>query len=237
MPTPNSYGSYDSASSQRCRPRAPARLAQRARRTVWAGTSNVPDGGETWGPPTAFPRSRIVCRTSVIAYTGSAKRGTATGAHGDPSAGDRSAPGGRRSQRPCRGVPRGRRPVLVVAAGGWRRRVGGRARRRTIRDLCGHCAQEKCAIGPTGDMWPCVLGRFLTMGNAKSAPVAGVWNGARAAQVTADLAAVHGSGVQSCTPPQFLPMCGPCGPCVPSVGHCDPREASNAEAPAIGASV
>ncbi|MFJ7193857.1 radical SAM protein [Streptomyces bacillaris] len=128
----------------------------------------------------------------------------------------------------------------VPQVGGDRARAFGRASRGaapTIRDLCGHCAQEKCAIGPTGDMWPCVLGRFLTMGNVKSAPVAEVWNGAQAAQVATDLAAVHGSGVQSCTPPQFLPMCGPCGPCVPSVGHCDPREASNAEAPAIGASV
>lgn len=126
----------------------------------------------------------------------------------------------------------------VPQVGGDRTRAFGRASQGaapTIEDLCGHCAHEKCAIGPTGDMWPCVLGRFLTMGNVKATPVAEVWNGAQAARVTADIAAVHGTGVQSCTPPQFLPMCGPCGPCVPSVGHCDPREASNAGASAIGA--
>ncbi|MGW1229664.1 radical SAM protein [Streptomyces sp. NPDC001515] len=126
----------------------------------------------------------------------------------------------------------------VPQVGGDRTRAFGRASQGavpTIKDLCGHCAQEKCAIGPTGDMWPCVLGRFLTMGNVKTTPIAEVWSGVRAARVTADIAAVHGNGVQSCTPPQFLPMCGPCGPCVPSVGHCDPREAT-AEAPPIGAS-
>ncbi|MGW5070214.1 radical SAM protein [Streptomyces cyaneofuscatus] len=125
----------------------------------------------------------------------------------------------------------------VPQVGGDRTRAFGRASQGaapTIKDLCGHCAREKCAIGPTGDMWPCVLGRFLTMGNVKTASVAEVWNGAQAARVTAGIAAVHGTGVQSCTPPQFLPMCGPCGPCVPSVGHCDPREA-NAEASAVGA--
>ncbi|GHB03833.1 hypothetical protein GCM10010305_53710 [Streptomyces termitum] len=31
----------------------------------------------------------------------------------------------------------------------------------TVADLCGHCTHEKCAIGPTGDVWPCVLGRAL----------------------------------------------------------------------------
>ncbi|MYR97521.1 MULTISPECIES: radical SAM protein [unclassified Streptomyces] len=125
----------------------------------------------------------------------------------------------------------------VPQVGGDRTRAFGRAGQGSaprINDLCGHCAHEKCAIGPTGDMWPCVLGRFLTMGNVKTTSVAEVWNGAQATRVTAGIAAVHGTGVQSCTPPQFLPMCGPCGPCVPSVGHCDPREA-NAETPAMGA--
>ncbi|MFE4011863.1 SPASM domain-containing protein [Streptomyces sp. NPDC059112] len=91
-----------------------------------------------------------------------------------------------------------------------------------IGDLCGHCAHEKCAIGPTGDVWPCVLGRFLNIGNVREAPFSDVWKGARMTQVPAEITAVHGEGAQSCTPPQFLPMCGPCGPCVPSVGHCDP---------------
>ncbi|GAA2237642.1 hypothetical protein GCM10010232_25550 [Streptomyces amakusaensis] len=127
----------------------------------------------------------------------------------------------------------------VGTVGGDRTRAFGRASQGaapTIADLCGHCAHEKCAIGPTGDVWPCVLGRFLTIGNVRETPLADIWGGARMATVTADIAAVHGEGVQSCTPPQFLPMCGPCGPCVPSVGHCDPREAgTGVEAASIGA--
>jgi hypothetical protein len=59
----------------------------------------------------------------------------------------------------------------VEEVGGDRTRAFGRGSRGaapTIADLCGHCAHEKCAIGPNGDVWPCVLGRFLTM-NRKSA--------------------------------------------------------------------
>ncbi|MEU8758755.1 radical SAM protein [Streptomyces sp. NPDC048659] len=117
----------------------------------------------------------------------------------------------------------------VPHVGGDRMRAFGRASRGaapTINDLCGHCAHEKAAIGPDGNMWPCVLGRFLTMGNVRQQSVVEVWNSEQAAEVTADIAAVHGDGVAACTPPQFLPMCGPCGPCVPSVGHCDPQEAA-----------
>ncbi|MCM2390325.1 radical SAM protein [Streptomyces albipurpureus] len=127
----------------------------------------------------------------------------------------------------------------VEEIGGDRTRAFGRASRGaapTIADLCGHCAHEKCAIGPTGDVWPCVLGRFLTIGNVRDTSLADIWGGPQMARVTADITAVHGEGAQSCTPPQFLPMCGPCQPCVPSVGHCDPREAdTGAEAATIGA--
>jgi radical SAM protein with 4Fe4S-binding SPASM domain len=118
----------------------------------------------------------------------------------------------------------------VRQVGGDRTRAFGRASKGaapTISDLCGHCAHEKCAIGPNGDVWPCVLGRFLTIGNVLDTPLADIWGGAQMTEVLAEISAVHGEGARSCTPPQFLPMCGPCGPCVPSVGHCDPREADS----------
>ncbi|MFJ2816341.1 SPASM domain-containing protein [Streptomyces sp. NPDC087294] len=83
-------------------------------------------------------------------------------------------------------------------------------------------------MGPSGDVWPCVLGRFLNIGNVLDSPLSEIWEGVRMAEALADITAVHGEGAQSCTPPQFLPMCGPCGPRVPSVGHCDPREAESA---------
>ncbi|MEW9519335.1 radical SAM protein [Streptomyces tubercidicus] len=118
----------------------------------------------------------------------------------------------------------------VSMVGGDRTRAFGRASKGaepTISDLCGHCAHEKCAIGPTGDVWPCVLGRFLNIGNVLNSPLSEIWGGDQMAEVLASITAEHGEGAQSCTPPQFLPMCGPCNPCVPSVGHCDPREANS----------
>ncbi|MFE7297356.1 radical SAM protein [Streptomyces sp. NPDC057579] len=119
----------------------------------------------------------------------------------------------------------------VQQVGGDRTRAFGRASKGaapTIADLCGHCAHEKCAIGPNGDVWPCVVGRFLTIGNVLETPLSTIWGSQRMAEVTGDIAAVHGPGKARCGPPQFLPMCGPCGPCVPSVGHCDPKEAGAA---------
>ncbi|MGV9311824.1 radical SAM protein [Streptomyces sp. NPDC003691] len=125
------------------------------------------------------------------------------------------------------------RTLGVREVGGDRTRAfgrGGRGAAPTIADLCGHCAHEKCAVGPTGDVWPCVLGRFLTMGNVRETPLADIWAGPGTARVTADITAVHGEGAQSCTPPQFLPMCGPCQPCVPTVQYCDPAEADSPQA-------
>ncbi|MBB5116844.1 radical SAM protein [Streptomyces eurocidicus] len=124
----------------------------------------------------------------------------------------------------------------VPEVGADRTRAFGRASRGaqpTINDLCGHCAQGKGAIGPNGDVWPCVLSRFLTTGNVRETPIAEVWAGARMSDVRRELEAVHdGRGAQACTPPQFLPMCGPCQPCPPMVGHCDPREADSPPAKA-----
>ncbi|MFE2323569.1 radical SAM protein [Streptomyces sp. NPDC059385] len=118
--------------------------------------------------------------------------------------------------------------IGVQQIGGDRIRAFGRGSqgaRPQIKDLCGHCAHEKCAVGPDGAVWPCVLGRFIDVGNVRTEPLADIWTGDRLARARADIAAVHGAGAAACPPPQFLPMCGPCGPCVPSVGHCDPEEA------------
>jgi MoaA/NifB/PqqE/SkfB family radical SAM enzyme len=96
----------------------------------------------------------------------------------------------------------------VATVGGDRTRAFGRAGKGvepTIEDLCGHCAHEKCAIGPTGDVWPCVLGRFLNIGNVLDAPLSDIWGGERMAEVLAAITAAHGGGAQSCTPPAIPP--------------------------------
>ncbi|MEU5424251.1 radical SAM protein [Streptomyces olivoreticuli] len=124
----------------------------------------------------------------------------------------------------------------VRQVGGDRVRAFGRAGQDTgptVADLCGHCALGQCAIGPEGQVWPCVLGRFIALGNVLKNPLAEIWDSPQTARARAEIAAAHGlKPAQSCTPPQFLPSCGPCGPCVPSVGHCDPKEADSAPATA-----
>ncbi|WP_328385569.1 radical SAM protein [Streptomyces sp. NBC_00400] len=126
----------------------------------------------------------------------------------------------------------------VQHVGGDRTRAFGRGSNGahpTVDDLCGHCALGQCAIGPDGNVWPCVLGRFITLGNIRETPLAEIWNSPGTAEARAEIAAAQGlKPAQSCTPPQFLPSCGPCSPCVPSVGHCDPQEAAPAAA-TIGA--
>ena len=125
--------------------------------------------------------------------------------------------------------------IGVDHVGGDRVRAFGRGSQGAaprISDLCGHCALGQCAIGPDGDVWPCVLGRFLVLGNVQKSPLAEIWESRRTSETRAEITAAHGlKPAQRCTPPQFLPSCGPCGPCVPSVGVCDPKEA---ESPASG---
>lgn len=125
----------------------------------------------------------------------------------------------------------------LTVVGADRTRAFGRASRGatpTMADLCGHCADGKVAVGPDGDVWPCVLGRFISLGNVKATPLADIWAGPATRRARSEIEAAHGNmPAQSCTPPQFLPMCGPCSPCVPSVGHCDPRIA-DAPAATIG---
>ncbi|MEW2580112.1 radical SAM protein [Streptomyces syringium] len=122
----------------------------------------------------------------------------------------------------------------VQHVGGDKVRAFGRGSKGadpTVSDLCGHCALGQCAIGPDGSVWPCVLGRFITLGNVRETPLEEIWNSPRTTKARAEIVAATGEKLaQSCTPPQFLPSCSPCSPCVPDVGHCDPREAGASSA-------
>ncbi|MFF1416588.1 radical SAM protein [Streptomyces sp. NPDC058280] len=107
----------------------------------------------------------------------------------------------------------------LTAVGGDHTRAIGRASkgaRPTVADLCGQCAQGKLAIGPDGDVWPCVIGRFISMGNVLTSPLKDIWAGSATRRARAEIEAVHRpQPAQSCTPPQCLPWCGPCSPCAP----------------------
>ncbi|MFD4537559.1 radical SAM protein [Kitasatospora sp. NPDC058397] len=116
----------------------------------------------------------------------------------------------------------------LTEVGGDRTRAFGRASRGVqpkVSDLCGHCAHEKCAVLPSGDVVPCVLGRFMPVGNVLEMSLADIWSGERLAAALAEIERKCDKA-QACPPPQFLPMCGPCQPCVPTLGHCDPPGAS-----------
>jgi radical SAM protein with 4Fe4S-binding SPASM domain len=131
----------------------------------------------------------------------------------------------------------------LTSVGADRARRFGRAARDTrpaVADLCGHCAHGKCAVGPDGGVWPCVLSRFIDVGNVRTTPLAEIWNGPAMTRARAEIQEVHGTAdaeTRACTPPQFLPMCGPCSPCVPSVTNCDPRAADAPVAAPVAATI
>jgi hypothetical protein len=73
----------------------------------------------------------------------------------------------------------------------------------TTGELCGQCGHGRAAVSPDGEVWPCVIGRFLTAGNVKDQPLAAILGGPRMAQITA--------------------MIPPVAPCNPNDSDCKPN--------------
>ncbi|MEW1679307.1 radical SAM/SPASM domain-containing protein [Streptomyces noursei] len=82
-------------------------------------------------------------------------------------------------------------------------------------DLCGHCGRGKVAITATGDVLPCTLARHMPVGNLFGATLADIYHGPGMAAARAELAETHPELLTCCTPPQFLPSCGPANICAP----------------------
>ncbi|WP_323136914.1 SPASM domain-containing protein [Streptomyces albogriseolus] len=57
----------------------------------------------------------------------------------------------------------------------------------STKDLCGRCADGRAAIMTDGTVTPCVLGRFLNTGNAKTSGLAAVFSGKRWADTAASI--------------------------------------------------
>jgi len=57
----------------------------------------------------------------------------------------------------------------------------------SIGDLCGRCAKGRAAVMTDGTVTPCVLGRFLNTGNAKTEGLAAVFAGQQWAQTAAGI--------------------------------------------------
>ncbi|MDX3122765.1 radical SAM protein [Streptomyces scabiei] len=68
----------------------------------------------------------------------------------------------------------------------------------SVNDLCGRCADGRAAIMTDGTVTPCVLGRFLQTGNAKTDGLATVFGGQRWADTAASIPRRTASS--DCTP-------------------------------------
>lgn len=69
----------------------------------------------------------------------------------------------------------------------------------STKDLCGRCADGRAAIMTDGTVTPCVLGRFLQTGNAKTDGLAAVFNGKRWADTAASIPR-RSAPTAGCTP-------------------------------------
>lgn len=82
-------------------------------------------------------------------------------------------------------------------------------------DLCGRCADGRAAVMTDGTVTPCVLGRFLKTGNAKTGGLAGVFGGQQWADTAASIPR-RSVPTDACTPadsndcdPARTPACDP----------------------------
>jgi len=95
---------------------------------------------------------------------------------------------------------------------------GVRGRGPGIDQLCGRCGEGRLAVSPTGEVWPCVLARWLVLGNVRTTPLAEI--NAGAASVRAELrSGFAGRGGSECRP---VKGDGDPGGCDPDYRPCPP---------------
>jgi radical SAM protein with 4Fe4S-binding SPASM domain len=98
--------------------------------------------------------------------------------------------------------------------------------------LCGKCGNGSIAIGPNGDVWPCVFSRWLPVGNVRETNLAAILASPTMADTQKRLDQNFASrpATRSCLPqtmcdsqcgPSCSPACRPGGNCRP-VGACAP---------------
>ncbi len=89
-----------------------------------------------------------------------------------------------------------------------------------VSQLCGRCGQGKAAIGPDGDVWPCVIGRWLRAGNVKQELLADIIGGAIWRELVATVPAPRKG--RACNP-ECKPSQGDGSDCAPAeTDACDP---------------
>ncbi|SEC60239.1 4Fe-4S single cluster domain-containing protein [Amycolatopsis tolypomycina] len=84
------------------------------------------------------------------------------------------------------------------------RGAGGRP--PSAEDLCGQCAQSRAAIDPLGNVSPCVMARWIHIGNVHREPVDKILVSPRMAAISAGFA--ERTGGVDCDPVKSGPQCG-----------------------------
>lgn len=84
-----------------------------------------------------------------------------------------------------------------------------------LSQLCGRCGNGKAAINPNGDLWPCVMSRWMVAGNVLQNTLADIIGGPKWRDLVATIPAPR--SVRACNPDQDGNDCGPaenevCGP-------------------------
>ncbi len=87
-----------------------------------------------------------------------------------------------------------------------RQRLLGRAGAGGVEELCGHCGDRRAAILPDGSVAPCVMSRWMTVGNVKGQPLAEILTGARMRELI-----------------ESIPVAAE-NPCAPDKTGCNPKQ-------------
>ncbi|MDT3396448.1 radical SAM protein [Streptomyces sp. B1866] len=82
--------------------------------------------------------------------------------------------------------------------------------------LCGRCGRGKVAVGPGGDVWPCVFARWMKLGNVHETSLAAIYDGEPMRTARAELEQVFPHTAVSATP-----VCNP--DCNPAFDTCAPQ--------------
>ncbi len=100
---------------------------------------------------------------------------------------------------------------------------GARGRVPAAAELCGSCASGVLAISATGEVWPCVFSRWMSVGNIRDATLAEITAGVRFGEVRRELLAVFDPPQTPCVPNMCNPQCGPsCSPACRPANNCRP---------------
>ncbi|MDG4535961.1 radical SAM protein [Streptomyces sp. AV19] len=109
---------------------------------------------------------------------------------------------------------------------------GAAGKNPDIKKLCGRCGRGKIAIGPDGDVWPCVFARWMSIGNVHEKNVEEIYYGVPNRLVRAELEEAFPHTIVD-GKPKCLPDCNPsfetCSPqtvCAPDAA-CGPTKKKN----------